>query len=190
MPGGPDGESEEGRGGVMDGKRRGVDARLDPTIRRAARWVSALENGEYGLSRGTMHDGTGYDAFGVACVAVFRNRFRKRGGVYVDARGCHAVLDYRRLADLGLHEVATEPDVRRMRRCLERILADPEREDLYQRREKPSVGDPRWLLVLRLVDAGATHPDMGRFLRGSGWYSGLERTLVALGVGKEVGAVS
>ncbi|MDP9487855.1 MAG: hypothetical protein M3Q49_19045 [Actinomycetota bacterium] len=146
----------------------------NPLDRRAARWVRALESGDHEQCRGRLSDGRGLDALGVLAVAVFRTRFREvrgRPGVFADARGSTTMLDYRRLADLDLHEDANEREVGSMRRIVreheplapdERLLKGP-----YRR------GAARYHLVAALSDAGAPFGRIAGFLRSSGWYRAL-----------------
>lgn len=146
----------------------------DPVDRRAARWVRALESGDHERCRGRLSDGRGLDALGVLAVAVFRNRFReKRGrpGVFVDARGCTTMLDYRRLADLDLHEDAEDLEVERMRR----IVREHEPRASEERLLKGAYrrGAARYNLVASLSDAGVPFGRIAGFLRSSGWYRGL-----------------
>lgn len=146
----------------------------DPVNRRAAKWIAALETGEHAGCRGSLSDGAGFDALGVLAVAVFRARFRPRtrgGDVFEDARGCTTMLDYRRLAALGLHEDATDAEVRRMRRIArEHARAASEVTDELLLKGAHRRGAARYHLVAHLSDAGVPHRRVAAFLRSSGWY--------------------
>lgn len=149
-----------------------IEAR-DPVNRRAAKWVAALESGEHASCRGKLSAGEGLDALGVLAVAVFRARFRPRtrgGDVFEDARGCTAMLDYRRLAELALHEDATDAEVRRMRRIAHEHARASEVTDELLLKGAHRRGAARYHLVAHLSDAGVPHRRVAAFLRSSGWY--------------------